>query len=64
MFGNDHWFKLAVPVTGNMDLDSAIVVQNYRLFTMPVAAVAGMITSIVVLFVAEMFIISALRMRP
>ena len=42
--------------TGNVYLSGAIVVENNCLFTIPVAAVAGMIPGIVVLFVAEVFI--------
>lgn len=56
MFGNNERFKRTVAVTGNRYLGCTIVVQNHRLFTIPVAAVAAMIPCIVVLFVAEVFI--------
>ena len=56
VFRNDQRFKRAVPVTGNVYFSCAIVVQNERLCTMPVAAVTGMIACIVVLLVAEVFI--------
>ena len=56
MFGNNERLKRALTVTGNCYFSGALVVQDHCLFTIPVAAVAGMIPCIVVLFVAEVFI--------
>ena len=56
MLRNNKRLKRALAITGNCSLSGAIVVQNNRLFTIPVATVAGIIPCIVVLFVAEVFI--------
>ena len=48
--------NVAVAVTGSLYFSGAIVIQNDRLFAMPITAVTAMITCIAVLFVAGMFI--------